>query len=138
MIIYPIFNDNFKEDYMSDFYKEMLQKSIERQAKDIVETGATENDRYGNLLDSVKGRDLEQEEASKRQKMIDNVQHNSESLRQQRKNDNETSSNNLKHIVGNIQRREIQEKNDFLIKHSDRLKKAEETIRKERNKSYFN
>ena len=70
--------------------------------------------------------------------MIDNVQHNSESLRQQRKNDNETSSNNLKHIVGNIQRREIQEKNDFLTKHSDRLKKAEETIRKERNKSYFN
>lgn len=123
---------------MSDFYKEMLQKSIERQAKDIVETGATENDRYGNLLDSVKCRDLEQEEASKRQKMIDNVQHNSESLRQQRKNDNETSSNNLKHIVGNIQRREIQEKNDFLTKHSDRLKKAEETIRKERNKSYFN
>ena len=123
---------------MSDFYKEMLQKSIERQAKDIVETGVTENDRYGNLLDSVEGRDLEQEEASKRQKMIDNVQHNSESLRQQRKNDNETSSNNLKHIVGNIQRREEQEKNDFLAKHSDRLKKAEETIRKERNKSYFN
>ena len=105
MIIYPIFNDNFKEDYMSDFYKEMLQKSIERQAKDIVETGATENDRYGNLLDSVKGRDLEQEEASKRQKMIDNVQHNSESLRQQRKNDNETSSNNLKHIVGRIEKK---------------------------------
>ena len=122
---------------MSDFYKEMLQKSIERQAKDIVETGATENDRYGNLLDSVKGRDLEQEEASKRQKMIDNVQHNSESLRQQRKNDNETSSNNLKHIVGNIQRREEQEKNDFLATHSEKMKKAEETIRKERNKSYF-
>lgn len=122
---------------MSDFYNEMLQKSIDRQAKNIAENGATENDRYGNLLDSVKGRNLELEEATKRQNMIDNVQHNNEALRQQHKNDKETASNNLKHIVGNIQRREEQEKNDFLAKHSDRLKKAEETIRKERNKSYF-
>lgn len=122
---------------MSDFYKEMLQKSINRQAKNISENGATENDRYGNLLDSFKGRNLELEEATKRQDMIDSIQHNSETLRQQRKNENENASNNIKHIVGNIQRKEEQEKNDFLTKNSDRLKKAEETIRKERNKSYF-
>lgn len=122
---------------MSDFYKEMLQKSINRQAKNISENGATENDRYGNLLDSFKGRNLELEEATKRQDMIDSIQHNSETLRQQRKNENETASNNIKHIVGNIQRKEEQEKNGFLTRNSDRLKKAEETIRKERNKSYF-
>ena len=72
---------------MSDFYKEMLQKSIERQAKDIIETGATESDRYGNLLDSVKNRDLDLEEATRRQQMLENIQHNNELSRQQRENE---------------------------------------------------
>lgn len=43
---------------MSDFYNELLQRSIDRQAREIVSNGATEQDRYGHLLDSVKGRDL--------------------------------------------------------------------------------
>ena len=41
---------------MSDLYNELLQKSIDRQAKKIISNGDT------HLLDSVKGRNLEQEE----------------------------------------------------------------------------
>lgn len=47
---------------MSDFLKKMLQNGIDREAKKIVAGGATEEDRYGHLLDSVKNRDLNQEE----------------------------------------------------------------------------
>ena len=41
---------------MSDLYNELLQKSIDREAKKIISKGATAEDRYGHLLDSVKGR----------------------------------------------------------------------------------
>ena len=43
-----------------DFLHKMLQSSMDREAKRMASNGGvTEQDRYGNLLDCVKGRDLE-------------------------------------------------------------------------------
>lgn len=122
---------------MSDFYKEMLQKSIDRQAKEIVDRGATEQDRYGNLLDSVRGRDLEQERIDKHQNIISNIRKNAEENRKQREKEERENSKSLECRVAEIQNRQRREADDFLAKHGDRLKKAEENIRRERNKTYF-
>lgn len=123
---------------MSDFYDDMLKKSIERQAKDIMSAGATENDRYGNLLDSVKDRDLEQEETDRKYNIISNVQRNTELNRRNREIENSKASGTLKNIMSNVQRRELQEKNEIKNKYADRLKRAEENLRREqRNKTYF-
>ena len=62
----------------------MLQKSIDRQAKEIISEGATEKERYGHLLDSVKGRDLEQEEKDRRQEVISRIHSNAEAGRARR------------------------------------------------------
>lgn len=62
---------------MSDLYNELLQKSIDRQAKQIISSGATAEDRYGHFLDSVKGRNLEQEDADIRNAMISRIADNS-------------------------------------------------------------
>lgn len=59
---------------MTDYLHEMLQKSIDREAKKIVSSGATEEDRYGHLLDSVKGRDIDKEEADSYHERLANIQ----------------------------------------------------------------
>lgn len=121
---------------MSDFYKEMLQKSIERQAKDIVNTGATESDRYGNLLNSVKGRDLEQEEKDQLNSHIANVQKNAELRKARQEAEEKEASATMRRIRNDAIRREAEENKAFITRHEDAIKRGKESLRKQ-DKSYF-
>lgn len=121
---------------MSDFYKEMLQKSIERQAKDIVNTGATESDRYGNLLNSVKGRDLEQEEKDRLNSRVVDLQQANERIRAEREAETKETSATMRRIRNDAIRREANEEKAFVTKYKDAIEKGKESLRKQ-DKSYF-
>ena len=59
---------------MSDLLNELLKNSMEREAKKLASNGGvTEQDRYGNLLDSIKGRNIAQEETDKYYDKVSNV-----------------------------------------------------------------
>lgn len=127
---------------MSDLYNELLKKSIDREAEKIVANGgATEQDRYGHLLDGFKGRDVIQEETDKYYDKVSQVLNKSKSDRIQREIEETESIRNLHRIVSNIESRERREADAFIDSFIDRnkkyLDKAKETIRRERNKSYF-
>lgn len=123
---------------MSDFLQKMLQSSMDREAKRMASNGGvTEQDRYGNLLDCVKGRDLENEEVNKQLDRISAMHKNSEEGRKQREKESAEWSRNMRQIVRNVENREQNRVNDFLTKHKDALDKGRETVRKEKNKSYF-
>lgn len=69
-----------------DFLHKMLQSSMDREAKRMASNGGvTEQDRYGNLLDCVKGRDLENEEVNKQLDRLSAMHKNAEEGRKQRK-----------------------------------------------------
>ena len=121
---------------MSDFYKEMLQKSIERQAKDIVNTGATESDRYGNLLDGVNGRDLEQEEKDRLNSRVVDLQQDNERIRAEREAETKETSATMRRIRNDAIRREANEEKAFVTKYKDAIEKGKESLRKQ-DKSYF-
>ena len=123
---------------MSDFLHKMLQSSMDREAKRMASNGGvTEQDRYGNLLDCVKGRDLENEEVNKQLDRISAMHKNSEEGRKQREKESSEWSRNIRQIVRNVENREQNRVNNFLTKHKDALDKGRETVRREQNKSYF-
>ena len=122
---------------MSDLYNELLQKSIDRQAKKIISSGATEQDRYGHLLDSVRGRNLKQEEADRRNAMISRIADNGKAMREQRERESKKDSRELSRIINDVRTRDKREAQDFLSRNKKYLGKAEETIRREREKKYF-
>ena len=123
---------------MSDFLHKMLQSSMDREAKWMPsDGGVTEQDRYGNLLDCVKGRDLENEEVYKQLDRISAIHKNSEEGRKQREKESAEWSRNMRQIVREVENREPNRVNDFLTKHKDALDKGRETVRREQNKSYF-
>lgn len=122
---------------MSDLYNELLQKSIDRQAKKIISNGATAEDRYGHLLDSVKGRDLKQEEIDRRNAMISRIADNGKAMREQRERESKEDSRELSRIINDVRTRDKREAQDFLDRNKKYLDKAEESIRREQNKKYF-
>lgn len=122
---------------MSDFLNELLKNSVEREAKKIASTGATEQDRYGHLLDSVKGRDIAQEEADKYHGNVSQVLNTAKNNRLKREKENAENARNLQRIVSDVENRERREADAFVDRNKKYLDKAKETISRERNKSYF-
>lgn len=122
---------------MTDFYNELLKKSIDRQASELISGGATEQDRYGHLLDPVKGRNLEQEEDDRRQETLARVQRGREEKRIQRESESLEHSKNLQRTIMDVSNREWREANEFLDRNKKYLDKAKETIKREQNKTYF-
>ena len=122
---------------MSDLYNELLQKSIDRQAKKIMSNGATEQERYGHLLDSVRGRDLKQEEADRRNAMISRIADGNKAMAEQRERESREYSEGLQRIMNDVRTREKREADDFLRRNKGYLDKARETMQKERDKTYF-
>lgn len=122
---------------MSDFLNKMLQDSIDREAKKIVADGATEQDRYGHLLDSVKGRDLQREESERKKSMISNLNNNRNAMKEEIDRENKEQSRKLNRIIMDVSTRESKQANEFLTKNKRYLDKAKETISRERNKTYF-
>ena len=121
-----------------DFLHKMLQSSMDREARKLASNGGvTEQDRYGNLLDCVKGRDLENEEVNKQLDRISAMHKNSEEGRKQREKESAEWSRNMRQIVKDVENREQNRVNDFLTKHKDALDKGRETVRRQQNKSYF-
>ena len=131
--------NTFKKEkiLMSDFYKKMLQKSIEREAKRVSANGATEKSRYGNLLDCVKGRDLDQEEKDRIQGIVSNIQESAEVNRKQRESEAADMARNIRKNLIDIENREKRQLNDYLIKHKTLLDKGREVVRREQEKTYF-
>lgn len=122
---------------MSDLYNELLQKSVERETKKIMSGGATVEDRYGHFLDSVKDRNLEQEEEDRRNAMISRIADNNKAIADQRERESREYSEKLRRIINDVGTRERRETDDFLNRNKRYLDKAEETIRRERDKTYF-
>ena len=111
---------------------------MDREARKMASNGGvTEQDRYGNLLDCVKGRDLENEEVNKQLDRISAMHKNSEEGRKQREKESAEWSRNMRQIVRNVENREQNRVNDFLTKHKDALDKSRETVRREQSKNYF-
>ena len=74
---------------MSDLLNELLKNSMEREAKKLASNGGvTEQDRYGNLLDSVKGRDIAQEETDKYYGNVSQVLNTAKNNRLKREKEN--------------------------------------------------
>ena len=123
---------------MSDFLHKMLQSSMDREARKMASNGGvTEQDRYGNLLDCVTGRDLENEEVNKQLDRISAMHKNSEEGRKQREKESAEWSRNMRQIFRDVESWEQNRVNDFLTKHKDVLDKGRETVRRQQNKSYF-
>ena len=121
-----------------DFLHKMLQSSMDREARKLASNGGvTEQDRYGNLLDCVKGRDLENEEVKKQLDKLSAMHKNAEENRKQKEKESAECSRNIRQLVRDVENREQNRVNDFLTKHKDVLDKGRETVRREKNKSYF-
>ena len=123
---------------MSDLLNELLKNSMEREAKKLASNGGvTEQDRYGNLLDSVKGRDIAQEEADKYHDNVSQVLNTAKNNRLKREKTDAENARNLQRIVSDVENRECREADAFVDRNKKYLDKAKETISRERNKSYF-
>ena len=121
-----------------DFLHKMLQSSMDREARKMASNGGvTEQDRYGNLLDCVNGRDLENEEVNKQLDRLSNIHKNAEESRKQREKESAEWARNMRQIVKDVENREQNRVNDFLTRHKDALDKGRETVRRQHNKSYF-
>lgn len=123
---------------MSDFFKEMLQNSMDREAKRMASNGGvTEGDRYGHLLDSVKNRDLNQEEIDRHNNKISQLRQSGNDKAKQRERENKEHTVNLNRIINEVESRDRRETDEFLTKHKKYLDKAQKTIHREQNKTYF-
>lgn len=123
---------------MIDFLNKMLQNSIDREAKKIASNGGvTEQDRYGSLLDSVKGRDIDKETLDNHYDKISQLKQASDSIKVEKECKHKEHSRNLQRIVSDVNSRERREADEFVTKHKKYLDKAKETVSRERNKSYF-
>lgn len=123
---------------MSDLLNELLKNSMEREAKKIAsDGGATEQDRYGHLLDSVKGRDIAQEETDKYYGNVSQVLNTAKNNRLKREKTDAENARNLQRIVSDVESRERREADAFVDRNKKYLDKAKETISRGRNKSYF-
>ena len=121
-----------------DFLHKMLQSSMDREARKMASNGGvTEQDRYGNLLDCVNGRDLENEEVNKQLDRLSAMHKNAEERRKQREKESAEWARNMRQIVKDVENREQNRVNDFLTRHKDALDKGRETVRRQHNKSYF-
>lgn len=122
---------------MSDFYNEMLQKSIERQAREITAEGITEQDRYGNLLDFVKGRDLKQEETDRKNAMVSNLADSTAVMRGKRDQESREHSEGLHRIMNDVKTREKRQVDAFLTRNKGYLERGKEAVRRQQSKKYF-
>ena len=126
---------------MTDFYNEMLQKSIDRQAREITAKGITEQDRYGNLLNTVKGRDLKQEETDRKNAMVSNLANSIAVMREKRTQESREHSEGLQRIMNDVKTREMtrekRQLDDFLSRNKDYLEKGREAVRRQQSKMYF-
>lgn len=123
---------------MSDLLNELLKNSMDREAKKLASNGGVkEQDRYGHLLDSFKGRDISQEETDKYYDKVSQVLSNAKSERIQREKEDIENIQNLQWIVSGVESRERREADAFVDRNKKYLDKAKETISRERNKSYF-
>ena len=123
---------------MTDFLNKMLKNSIDREAKKIASNGGdTEQDRYGSLLDSVKGRDIDKETLDNRYDKISQLKQSSDSMKVEKEREHREHSRNLQRIVSDVNSRERREADEFINRNKKYLDKAKETISRERNKSYF-
>lgn len=122
---------------MIDLYNEMLQKSIERQAKKIVSEGAMAQDRYGHLLDAFKDRDLAQEEADKINARISKLADSNKTMREERERASKEASRKIKNSLWDARDKDRKAADDFMNKHKRLLDKGRETVKREQNKTYF-
>lgn len=122
---------------MSDILNELLKQSVEREAKKIASSGATEKDRYGHLLDNVRDRNIAQEEIDKYNDRIVRVLNKTKNDRLERDKKDAENARKINRLVIDVENREQRKYNDFLNKHKTALDKGRETIRKEQNKNYF-
>ena len=110
---------------MSDLLNELLKNSMEREAKKLASNGGvTEQDRYGNLLDSVKGRDIAQEEIDKYHGNVSQVLNTSKNNRLKREKENAENARNLQRIVSDVESRERREADAFVNRNRKYLDKA--------------
>lgn len=123
---------------MTDLLNELLKNSMEREAKKIANNGgATEQDRYGHLLDSFKGRDISQEETDKYFDNVSQVLNTAKNDRLKREKKKAENVRKLQRIVSDVESREQREADAFIDRNKKYLDRAKETISREQNKSYF-
>ncbi len=123
---------------MSDLLNELLKNSMEREAKKLASNGGvTEQDRYGNLLDSIKGRNIAQEETDKYYDKVSNVLNTTKNDHLKREREEAENARNLQRIVSEVESRERREADAFVDRNKKYLDRAKETISRERNKGYF-
>lgn len=123
---------------MSDLLNELLKNSMEREAKKLASNGGvTEQDRYGNLLDSIKGRNIAQEETDKYYDKVSNVLNTTKNDHLKREREEAENARNLQRIVSEVESRERREADAFVDRNKKYLDRAKETISRERNKDYF-
>lgn len=122
---------------MSDLLNKLLKQSMEREAKKIASSGATEKDRYGHLLDNVRDRNIAQEEIDKYNDRVSRVLNNAKNDRLERDKKDAENARKINRLVRDVEIREQRKYNDFLNKHKTALDKGRETIKREQNKNYF-
>lgn len=118
---------------MKDLYNELLQKSIDWQAKEIISTGSTQQARYGNLLSATKARDIQQE----RESMISSLERGTSIMKKQRDNESREHSIKLQRILNDVRTREKRQAEEYLSKHKEYLDKGKEVVQREQDKRYF-
>lgn len=118
---------------MKDLYNELLQKSIDRQAKEIISTGSTQQAKYGNLLSATNGRDIQQE----RESMISSLERGTSIMKKQRDNESREHSIKLQRILNDVRTREKRQAEEYLSEHREYLDRGKEVVQREQSKSYF-
>lgn len=122
---------------MSDLYHEMLQRSMDREAANIVSNKETEKQRYGNLLENIKGRDCGQEEADRKNAMISSLASGTTAMKEKRNRESMEHSAQLQRIIGDVRTRDKREADDFINRNKGYLDRGKEAAEKERRKGYF-
>jgi F0F1-type ATP synthase membrane subunit b/b' len=123
---------------MADLLNDLLKKSMEREAKKMAANGGvTEKDRYGNLLDSVKNRDIDKEQLDNIYEKAARIRKNAENSKAERELEREEARRNLNRILMDVNTRDKREADAFISRNKERLDRAKATIKKEQDKLYF-
>jgi F0F1-type ATP synthase membrane subunit b/b' len=123
---------------MADLLNDLLKKSMEREAKKMAANGGvTEKDRYGNLLDSVKNRDIDKEQLDNIYEKAARIRKNTEDSKAERELEREEARRNLNRILLDVNTRDKREADAFISRNKERLDRAKATIKKEQDKLYF-